>query len=182
MVNELDRWLLEVDFEYSNFLSPYIDNILKEYNNIQEQEQNESFDIILNIKDINNYLLPKLKKTIQKYFFIDEEYETSECNVYVQPPEYKQTTPSFLHNHAHSPGNICGVFYLNIPKEGGEFWINNPPYIDLKIKPKLDKLYLFPIWLNHAALPHKDDIYRISFNWMYGGIQRPVYKFKGNFW
>ena len=179
MVKELNRWLLEVDFKYSKFLSPYVDDIIEDYKQTKLQEKELSLDIPLNIKPVNDFILPKLESLVKKYFFIDKEYESLGCHVYIQPPS---TTKSFLHNHAHHPGNICGVFYLNIPNEGGEFRIYNPPFIDLHIKPKVDKLYLFPIWLYHAAMPHKDNITRISFNWIYGGMQRPVYKFKGYLW
>ena len=90
---------------------------------------------------------------------------------------------SFLHNHAHAPGSMCGVFYLNIPRDGGEILFENKPMLEgLYIKPQIDNVYLFPIWLAHKAMPHTSGDFRICFNWTYGGNVRPMYKLTGDIW
>ena len=175
------------DFKYSYFLNGYKDIILDHFNNRVNSSSkdvclDERFDRELKFKPVNDYILPKLEQIVKKYYYAGENFAEGRLSVYVQPPNQSKEEESFYHNHIHVPGNICGVFYLNLPKQGGGFQVWNSPYLDYVLKPQLDKVYLFPTWLMHRALPHKDNINRMCFNWIYNGNIKPIHKLTGIIW
>lgn len=177
---EINKWLHSYDFNYSYFLDNYINKIINLYNNNPLKEKDFAFD--LDYLPLNNFLLPKLNKIVEENYYVGKRYTEGKISIYIQEPNEKEENHSYLHNHAHTLGNICGVFYLNIPQDGGEFHVYNPPFIDQIIKPQIDKIYLFPNWLMHRAISHKGDKKRICFNWWYGGNIRPIHKLTGQLW
>lgn len=180
---EINRFVHCYDFNYSYFLNNYIDELLDIYDKFPSKPNDrEGFDFPLKINDINGFLIPKLNKLIEDNYYVGKRYKIGGINVYIQEPNQDKDNYSTIHNHAHHPGNMCGVFYLNIPQEGGEFHVSNPPLFDQYIKPQLDKVYLFPVWLMHRGIPHKDNIKRICFNFWYAGNIRPIHKLNGNLW
>ena len=177
---ELTPWLYCYDFKYSYFLNDYISQIIEGYNN---KEKSNTNDFLLDIKPVKDFLLPKISKIANDNFYLGDSLEESEIWTYVQPPSNNLDEIYNYHNHAHNAGNICGVFYLNLPKQGGGFQVENSPWLDPTIiKPEVDKLYLFPFWLSHRPLPHDEDIFRISFNWTFKGNIRATNKFNGMLW
>lgn len=178
-MKELNKWLYSYDLNYSSFLNGYIDEILRLYQ--KPIKEGDGHDFYIDIKPITNFIIPKLNKIVEDNFYVGKKYEDDGLRVYVQEGSNEKHA-STLHNHAHRAGNMCGIFYLNIPTEGGEFHVLNPPYLDEFIKIEINKVYLFPIWLMHRAMPHKDNIKRICFNWVYGGNIRPINKYTGNLW
>ena len=74
---------------------------------------------------------------------------------------------------------INAVFYLSLPKDGGGIqFIYQGEHLTLQ--PQINKIYLFPYWLQHRPLPQEDADYRICFNLQYMCKMRPVHKIAGN--
>lgn len=177
----LNQWLHQYSFEYSDFLSNFIDDIIDKYNS--NKSQNGGFDMVYSNPLVDKYILPRLDKIIKENYYAGKNYYDYGLRIYVQEPNTPEKDQSFYHNHAHIAGNICGVFYLNIPDEGGGVAFKNIPYLQEQIlKPQLDNLYIFPTWLQHKAMPHQSNNVRICFNWVYGGNIKPIHKFLGTPW
>tara|TARA_R110000822_G_scaffold3325_1_gene14758 strand:+ start:558 stop:1121 length:564 start_codon:yes stop_codon:yes gene_type:complete len=177
-LNVINKWVHEYDFNYSDILLPHLNNIYQAYlEKPKDEEGRHGFDLFIHNPIIDNIIAPKLREIVQRNFYAGDCYgDEIGMRVYVQ----HQNNPidSFYHNHSHLPGNLIGVFYLNIPEEGGEICFTNPPFFEeLKIKPKINKVYFFPHWLLHKASPHKGDKPRFCFNWTYGGMVRPIHKY-----
>ena len=81
--------------------------------------------------------------------------------------------------HIHEGSHFSGVYYLQVPKENGElvflredsvvlsnlnkYISNNSEFIhNYYIKPKKNLLVLFPSYLRHCVLPHKEKCARVS--------------------
>ena len=175
----INKYIHSYKFNYSSFLQNYISEIIDKYST---RNVHDDFDLVLENKEIENYIFPKLNKIVEDNYHVGKNYGETRISVYVQEPSNEEPKEEFFHNHVHTCGSINGVFYLNIPKEGGGIQFFNPPWVDLTIQPQIDTLYLFPYWIMHRPLPHKEDIIRISFNWTYGGIERPIYKLTGELW
>lgn len=180
MYRQINRFVHSYDFKYSDFLDPYIDIILQ---NFEENKHNLSKDCILSIPSVNEFISDNLNRIIQENYYAGPILGDYPPNVYVQYPNVPEEEQSFYHNHVHTIGNIAGVFYLNLPNEGGEFQVHNPPFIEHhRFKPEIDKVYFFPIWLMHKACPHMENLKRICINWAYAGNVRAVHKLTGNVW
>ena len=177
----INKWVHCYDFQYSDFLYNHLGEIIEKYKKEREKDYNGE-DRQLNIEKINEFLYPQIYKLIEDNFYVGKRYENFPIFTYVQTPSDQTHIPDF-HTHTHNPGNLCGVFYLNIPQQGGELQITYPPFFEnFLIKPQLNKVYLFPVWLMHRALPHSGDKERISFNFTYPGNIRPIHKFTGDIW
>lgn len=173
----INKWFHCYDFQYSDFLYNHLDEIIEDY---KKGKEKKSYDRPLSIDKINKFLYPRLNKLVEDNFYVGKKYNNFPIFTYIQQP--KDNKEKNLHTHTHNPGNLCGVFYLNIPQQGGELQVSYPPFCDFNIKPQIDKIYLFPIWLMHRALPHSGDKERISFNFTYPGNIRPIHKFTGDIW
>lgn len=182
MVKIINNHLLEVDFEYSKIIDNWSNLIISEYKERKKKIPDMS-DFTFTNYELIDTLGPKLCKIVEDLFIISEPKWKSDFGIYVQT---STVTTNVLHTHLHNAGTICGVFYYNIPKEGGEVLFKNDDVLltyENVVKPKLDKLYLFPVWMPHSPLPHKDvDVTRISFNWHYPSNQRGIYKENGVIW
>jgi hypothetical protein len=177
----LNMYLLEFDFPSSKFLRNYKEELLGDF--LNNTNANGARDMALIESPICDYFEDKIKHIIEDNFHLNHTKYPVQFNLYAQNHE---NFGSNFHTHSHSPSSICGVFYLDIPQEGGEFEIFHYPYISIdkpfRFKPQEDKLYLFPPWLHHRPLPQKDKEYRICINFNYVGDSRPMLKSLGNIW
>ena len=162
MVRIWNKYVYEVDFDYANIVNNYKNSIIDFYG--QSRDTHQTFDIPLVGERFNNFygeIVPKLNKIIENIFFVGEKYMYQGINIYLQHPNAPFKEQSFFHHHMSAPGNLTAVFYFNIPKEGGEIEFEELPRVEgLKIKPRINTLYLFPQWLRHKGCPHKDNIKR----------------------
>lgn len=174
------KFLIELDFPSSKFLGENRDFMLDVYRKHKVESSN---DVILIHTPINYYFGERIKRSVESSFHLPPTDTDVAINLYVQN---SQNSSPIFHNHIHTPSTICGVFYLDIPKEGGEFEILLSPQEDgsgiIKFKPKEDKLYLFPPWLFHRPLPQKDEKPRFCLNFQYITDSRPILKKFGYTW
>jgi hypothetical protein len=179
----INDWLHEYDFPYEDFLIKYRDSLISNYfirRKKQEITNNESLTDIAIEKEISDFLVPKIDKIVQDNYWVGDCLINLGLRVYIQD-NFNYT--SFYHKHVADPGSLVGVFYLDPPENGGELSfklnIDGEPWI---LKPKSNKLYLFPNWIDHTPLPQKDNKPRICFNYAYGGNIRPIHKITGKQW
>ena len=179
MVNIINDYIHEYDLDYANFFGRYKEEIIEEYKINSNLQNPNNVDVNLKNNNILHFILPKLYKIVQ------ENYDVGPPLVEYGIRMYKQNSQDFksnLHSHVHIMHSISAVFYLDIPKEGGEIYFSymgNEKFngFKLKVKPKINKVYLFPPWLPHTPLPHKDaDVTRLSFNWGYGSNIKPIHR------
>tara|TARA_R110000803_G_C11829467_1_gene303081 strand:+ start:62 stop:619 length:558 start_codon:yes stop_codon:yes gene_type:complete len=179
MYNPLLDLVHEYDFHYSNILKPYIKDILQDYEYNKKQFPTKlTTDITLdpNIPVIKQ-ITKELEQLVQENYYMGKPMGESILNVYIQNDK---SNTSKLHDHTEGFGTINGVFYLNPPKEGGEILFrhleNTEWGSELKLKPKMDKIYLFPYYLPHKPLPQTSPNPRLCFNYTYPSNDRPVHK------
>jgi len=185
MFNPITNLVHEYDFSYSSILEPHIGDILQEYENKKKENNKElTTDLYVDSKiPVIKHINKELEYLVQKNYHVGEPMGESPLRVYIQNG---QSNVSLLHDHTGGLGTICGVFYLNPPKEGGEIlfkYLENTEWgFELKLKPQINKVYLFPYWLPHKPLPQKDSTPRFCFNWVYASNDRPVHKYARIFW
>lgn len=190
MVEILHPYVHEYDFPFHDYLKSYKDSLIKEYYR-RKQGDTKNNDFPLFNHPINNLLVPKLNKIVEENYWVDKTQVNSSLNLYVQN---KNTTDFFFHNHAGTMSSMVGVFYVDIPQDGGELtFLLNPPPLNFKsstdnrqktftLKPLKDKLYLFPYWIYHSPTPQTSDTHRLCFNWSHGSNIRPTHKATGIIW
>ena len=178
MVNIIHPFIHEYDFPYHNYLKEYKTEIINNYFSIKKKYPNVTdYPISLN-HPLSILLEPKLNTLIKENYYINEPLSKFGFRTYIQN---NQNFTSVYHNHL-SPSSISATFYLDPPKDGGEikflvgFDEKENQSQEIFIKPKSDKVYVFPYWLFHSPTPQKDEEYRICFNWGYSSPQRPVHK------
>ena len=174
------EYLIEADFECEEFLNKNYQNLINYYDNGKVEGFN---DLGLVDTPINSFFNPKIEKIIHDTFIVEKHNWGATYNLYVQD---NTNTKHNWHNHIHLASSICGVFYTQLPKEGGEFEVIHPPSFEidqpLRFKPQLNKIYLFPSWLYHRATPQKDKEKRICINIAYPSYFRPIVKNFGYIW
>ena len=181
MVRQLYPYILECDFPIKGFITKHLPLIEEEYKEFWERPSRGGNDMRIRNKEIIYYVTTQISNIVLREFLIDPK---SNFKTYLRL--YMQTNNNYestLHNHIHAPGNLCSVFYLNVPKKGGEILFSNSKLGgEVKIKPQEEKLYLFPKWLDHKPLPQLDKTPRLCFNWDYPGIIRPIVKYTKVLW
>lgn len=177
------QYIHEYSFPSSNFLRNNKEYLIEIYNNHLNNPQRVSSDFNLLNTPLNDHFSQKIKDLIEEYYIVEPSPFDVIFNLYIQNDKFSRNV---FHNHAHSPMTICGVMYLDIPKEGGEIeFIHYPDFIgkrSIRIKPQEDKIYLFPNWLYHRPLPHTSSITRVCINFGYITNSRPMLKNYGLKW
>ena len=176
MINIINKYFHEYDFPYNDYLQKEKDNLVDFYT---KNVNKDTYDVGLYQTPINAFFNKKINKIIEKYYIVKKSLYPPALNLYIQSNE-PYITDDRYHNHIHHPFAICGVFYTNLPDEGGEFSFYHPPHIPQKspiiIKPKINKLYLFPPWLYHATLQQQTPTPRISLNIGYISNSKAILK------
>ena len=168
----INDYLYEVEFPYVSKMQSHKDVIVKQHYKDIEEANGHGF---LNTKYHHKGLLENLKKVfyqiLHHHFDLSPPLKEFEINSYIQT---KDKFASVWHNHIHA-SSLAATFYLEIPKEGGEIEFCDHRYGGNTIlKPKLNKLYIFPSWMYHRPLPHYDEgITRICINLDYSCLERP---------
>jgi len=165
-------YLYEVDFPYVSKMQHDKEKIIKSFwEKIGDANEKGSHNI--------QYFDDKLQKNLKKIF-----YQILHHHFVLSPPlnpflihcyvQTKDEYASVWHNHIHA-SSLAATFYLEIPKEGGEIEFCDHRYGGNTIlKPKLNKLYIFPSWMFHRPLPHYDeDVVRVCVNLDYDCLERP---------
>ena len=171
------------DFNYLSIVEPYIEHIINSFKEVKKNRKTSN-DLTLPFSHpLYDKLSPKIEEIITTHFFTGKKLQK-----YVTMAVYIQNNESYtsiLHDHQSSLGSIAGVFYYNLPKEGGKFYYK---YLDgdwgeeNEIQLQENKLYLFPAWLPHKPLPQQDSSYRVCFNIMYPSNERAIHKLTRNRW
>ena len=187
MVNVIHKFIHEYDFPYHDYLKIYKEELISNY--LRQKEFDKSItDLQLPMSHPLNIFLPsKLNKIVKKNYWTGKPLTNYGFRIYIQN---NINNTSFYHNHIneYQTSSISGVFYTDPPKDGGEisFLVNPDNHPDspkeIIIKPKQNKLYLFPYWIFHKPLPQKDEEYRICFNWVHGSPTRPIHKLETITW
>ena len=191
MVNIINPYIHEYDLDYVDFLNNNLNKLYELYDRGRwEKEKLKGqtkgiTDVTIDSPLIINYITPKLDKIVTDNYYAGNKLRESGLRC------YKQSSTDYissLHTHVRIMHSVSAVFYLNIPKIGGEIYFNYLEGISnegwgIKIKPLLNKVYLFPSWLPHTPLPHKDEnVERLSFNWVYCSDVRARHKSTGTIW
>jgi hypothetical protein len=173
----------EFDFSSSEFLRENKSHLLDLYKKVKSDPNHPHNDVALIDTYLNFEFNDRIKELIEKYYIVEPTKYDISFNLYVQN---KEKSVNYWHNHIHSPMTICGVMYLDVPKEGGEIqFMHYPDYGEknpLIVKPKEDKIYIFPSWLYHKPMPQKSNIERICINFGYISNSRPIVKNWGILW
>lgn len=183
MVNIITPLIHSTDLDYTSILGNLKNVIIDEYLQLKK-EKNDLTSMPLDSSKVELIKLNlKLNRIIEENYFVGPKIGENVFNVYIQ--NNKNNTVQ-LHDHLNSMGVINAVFYLNIPKQGGEIMFrhleNSKWGKETIIKPEVNKVYLFPYWLPHTPLPQQDEIPRVCINWCYGSTQRPIHKFYKYSW
>jgi hypothetical protein len=176
----IHKYLHEFNFPFSDFLRKERENILEYYTTVK----NSTRDKPLINTPINYYFNDRIKQLIEDYYYITPTIYDIDLNLYIQDNDPSYT--SNFHTHIQTSQAISGVFYLDLPKEGGELEFFHEPTIPrenpLRIKPQEDKLYLFPSWIHHKPTSQKDSKPRICINIGYISNTKPMLKNYGISW
>lgn len=168
------EYLIEENIDSENFLSNNYQNMIDYYIKFKKEK---FFDVGLENTPIPQFFSPKIKKIINDLFIIDNSNIDIIYNMYAQD---NSNLKQVYHNHIHHPVSICGVFYTNLPKKGGEFNIIHPPFFTqekpFSFKPQINKIYFFPSWLYHCPSPQEDKEKRICINIAYTSHTKPIVK------
>lgn len=179
----LAPFLHEYDFDISEIVEPHISNIILDFKNKPEYFSStvvtkKAANVKIRNKKLVDTLQIKLEEVLLNNYEIGE-WERVEDNMacYIQDDvDFR----SVYHNHVGL--GIVAVFYLSLPKVGGELEFVNPPKDQFILKPELGKLYFFPYWLLHRPLPQQTNEIRISVNWGVSCKSRPINKLSKDMW
>ena len=119
------------------------------------------------IKEKISSLLPRLG--------FKSEFSVSNCWININGKNH------FNRPHTHGFSTLAGVFYITAPKNSGRLILRNPiqahgfcvdeKFVDSwnefnsrtwEIEPEINKLVIWPSWVDHYTLPNLSDEDRIS--------------------
>lgn len=176
------NYLLEEDFNCEDFLKQEEESLINYFNTYKDELYGFA-DVPLRDTPINHHFGPYIEKIIKNTFITDEANIELGFNLYVQNSQVKESN---YHSHVHLAATICGVFYTNLPKKGGNLEFIHPPAYDendpLVLEPEINKIYLFPSWLYHKPTLHNEGVNRICINISYATYIRPIVKGYGIVW
>jgi hypothetical protein len=167
----------EYDFPYHDEVLEHKNDILKQFKEkigIKHADR-DTYTVDYVNEPLRKKIEQRFDKVVHDNYSVDPRMQDLSLNVYVQNKEHSN---SLWHDHVFS-ATINAVFYLNLPKVGGglQFIYQGE---QLTLQPKINKIYLFPYWLQHRPLPQEDNDYRICFNLQYMCKTRPAHKIAGN--
>ena len=188
----INKFIHSYKLDYTAFFNQNMGLIQEEYEREFENRKKTRpdlplTDITLSNPTLLNFITPKLEKIVSDFYYTGPKLEEAGIRVYKQISDDYVTA---LHSHVHIMTTINAVFYLNIPKEGGEIFFSymNGKYsegrgMEVTLKPQMDMVYFFPSWLPHTPLPHKDkNVTRLCFNWGWHSEYKARHKATGIVW
>jgi|TARA_B100000900_G_scaffold405991_1_gene416354 hypothetical protein len=188
VMKKIQDQIYSYKFPYTNIINKYKPSIIKKYSEEFDNrvKTGQPFsDFHFQDTDFTNEICPSLEKIVKNNWYTGNILVKQGLRVYIQTDAY---FTSVFHSHEHLLGSIACVFYVNIPKEGGEIEFEysgnkGPNGYNQIIKPEEDTIYFFPMWLPHRPLPHKDKNFtRLCFNWFYCCETRAQHKYFGDRW
>ena len=166
---KIENFIHEYDFPIHDLIIPYKNDIIEQFE-IEFGSYN-GYNIEYKNPQLENLIYSKFLNLIKNNYIVDNPINPLKLWVYIQNNIFCKSS---LHHHIPT-STLNAVFYVNIPKIGGEIkFIYNGQ--SLTITPKKDKIYIFPYWLPHKPLQQKDEGNRISFNIEYFCEHRPMHK------
>lgn len=160
--------LLTLEFNVSEKLRPYKDQIVKDFYDSHKNNEGEGYSREVKVKEVYEIIKPLWLELINYHFHpIPEPRGNFQIWAYIQNDSNNR---SVWHNHTEAEINT--VFYLDAPEEGGELEILhvNPEgaiFTTKKIKVTDNKLYCMPFWTYHRPHSQKDKKERVCFNIQY---------------
>ena len=135
-------------FPYTNIINKYKPSIIKKYSEEFDNrvKTGQPFsDFHFQDTDFTNEICPSLEKIVKNNWYTGNILVKQGLRVYIQTDAY---FTSVFHSHEHLLGSIACVFYVNIPKEGGEIEFEysgnkGPNGYNQIIKPEEDTVYFF---------------------------------------
>ena len=175
----LDKYLIIKDFNFEKLNAAHKSSMIKKF-------KKDKLSSELTTGGYNTeYDDEAYRRTIEKAFLniIEDTFRVSDSFVPVKTWIYVQNKERFnsvWHTHVNT-SSVNAVFYIDPPKKGGglNLRLNGKEVV---IYPAVNKLYMFPYWMEHRPLPQDDDDWRISVNIEYFCAQRPVVKETGTIW
>lgn len=178
----LEHYFLDIPFEIDTLNQKYKQQMLDQFSAYEKLQQQG----LASINNINcEFVQPVYTRiihrlwchTVHSLFDVDTQIGTTRCWIAVQDHN-KKFRP--WHNHAKT-ATINAVFYCDPPSQGGELalWFLNQEH---RIPVQSNRLYIFPYWMEHRALPQTSQWSRISINTEYLCRSRPVVKRTGVVW
>jgi hypothetical protein len=156
------------DFPINDLLLPYKQQLIDEYYLALKNSNGSGYSKRITIQKVLDIIEPLWIDLID-YHFNPINKSLPEFKVWLYS-QNNTNNRSVWHNHPEAELNT--VFYLDIPKEGGQLqMLNVDPSIN-KFKEETitvqnNKLYIMPFWWYHRPLPQKDSKERLCFNIQY---------------
>ena len=178
MVRDIVDFIHEYDFPYHDYLLTYKEDILTHYFHYKSQDSTLT-DFVYKNKDLSSFLFPKLNKIVEDNYWGDKHITNNPLRIYIQ--DNSTPHPLNFQHHAYGISSLVGVFYLDLPKNGGDLQflnVENESIFTLKLQK--NKLYTFPSWLPHKPIPQEDNTPRVCFNWHYACNTRLIHKINTN--
>lgn len=182
MFKQISPYLHQYDFPLVDIVKPHVNDIINQFLRFKDRMEMEGINNVPMINDdLANELDIKFKEVIEENYLVKDSFIKS-----TRPAFYIQNNKFFksdLHNHIDTT-SITLVSYINPPKEGdgGEIEFPHPPSENFVIHPSENKLYIFPGWLYHRPLKQINSDWRISINWGYLCMNRPIHKASKIMW
>lgn len=146
-----------------------------EYNENYYLKNREGFQTkFLDNKLISEYILKKSMELIVNHYEFNKKIKFVLSNFWIN----SNKKGDFNIPHTHPDSDFSGIYYLNVPKNGGELifllenksltfgntcFLNSSDFIDsISLSPKNNMFVLFPSGLSHMVSPHNEDIDRVS--------------------
>lgn len=165
---ELSPFVHQYDFPISNYLTPYIDDIIDQYK--KHYIHLDGYSMPYFNDEVTQKLETDFVKLITNNYKVSSQIKPIQPHVYYQDLTHQKNS---LHNH-NATSTLNAVFYLKLPKEGGGIEFIDEEMVSHQLNsPEIDKIYVFPYWLSHRPLPHTSNDIRISFNLEYFCVERP---------
>jgi hypothetical protein len=193
--NDGYAWLLEIDFPYSDIVKERWSEDMKSvyYSKIDTQIGNSGgYNVSYFNEDFQKFITEKYNEVLPQHIScyekdgipVDEFQGTIDFewipDVYLYL-QYGKKSYNTWHHHQRKGRAVTTCFYLNVPKEGGNIDFRLSCGIE-SIKPKENKLYVFPSWQLHMPTKQKDDEVRFCINADFYTPKRPYIREAGGFW
>ena len=165
----LDNYLVIRDFDVDELnqihKSKMIEKFIKE--KIETKDFSKGYNIEYYDEAYTSIISKKFLEIIHDEFNVSNKLNPIQTWIYVQNNRH---TNNVWHNHVNT-SSVNAVYYIDPPAEGGGLQLTLGGR-DHTIKPEINKLYLFPYWMEHRPLPQESKDWRVSVNIEYLCLQR----------
>ena len=175
----LDNYLLIRDFEVNDLNQLHKSRMIEKFikDRIETKDTSQGYNTEYYDVAYTSIISKKFLDIVHEEFNVSEKLNPIQTWIYVQNNKHSNNV---WHNHVNT-SSINAVYYIDPPAEFGglEMSLDGRKFT---IEPEVNKLYLFPYWMDHRPLPQESNNWRISVNIEYLCFQRPIYKKTDTLW